>query len=308
MERLEYLIVIAEEKNLTRAAEKLYISQPALTKYIQKLEQEYGVKLLERSHHSVDLTEAGQIFLREKLKMVTIERNLRQELNAIQSKRQTITVGSGHSRGNSALPGAVEAFCSRHPEVDISVITRGELELLKRLSRGEYDLVFGVLGPSDGQFEMTYISTERVGIVMPRSFGVVPDSVDPRQTLREPYLLSPDQLNGLNLIQSDSSIGSYLSYNALLSQYNIRHAQVITTNNPNLISGLVKRGVGYGIGTFRADGGNYLDEKGELAVYRCTLPGLAMQRTVSAAFLKDSPKTALLQELVALLQEEAGKA
>ena len=106
MERLEYLIVIAEEKNLTRAAEKLYISQPALTKYIQKLEQEYGVKLLERSHHSVDLTEAGQIFLREKLKMVTIERNLRQELNAIQSKRQTITVGSGHSRGNSALPGA----------------------------------------------------------------------------------------------------------------------------------------------------------------------------------------------------------
>lgn len=302
MERLEYLVVISEEKNLTRAAEKLFISQPALTKYIQKLEREYGVQLLERSHHSVELTEAGQLFLREKLKIAVIERNLRQELNVIRNKRQTISVGSGYSRSGGGMLDAVEIFSSRHPEIDVNIVARGELELVKRMSRGDYDLVMGILGPVDDRFETAHISIEPVGILMPRSFGVVPEEIDPESTLDDPYLLTPDKLNGLDFIQSDDSIGSYLSYNALLSQYHIKHGRVITTNHAGVITELVRRGAGYGIGTFRRDGSKYRDERGELMVYRCTLPGLSMQRTVRAAFPKESPKKELLRELIEIMQ------
>lgn len=307
MERLEYLVVISEEKNLTRAAERLFISQPALTKYIQKLEAEYEVELLARSYHSVELTEAGQLFLREKLKMAALERNLRQELNAIQNKRQSITVASGHNRTRYILPQVTEAFVHAHPEVDVSIMSVGELELLKRLRRGEYDLVFGVLGPCDDQVETTYISTELMGLAVPQSFGVVPEEIDPWKTLDEPYLLSPGQLEGLDFIQSDSSIGSYLSYNALLSQYHIKHRRVITSNNPQVISELIKRGMGYGMSGFQSGGANYVDERDELTVYRCTLPGLAMQRTVMGAIRKNDPRKDLLQEYIVQIQEAVAK-
>ena len=86
MEQLHYLIAISEEKNITRAAEKLFVSQPALTRYIQKLEGEYGTQLLERSRNCCELTEAGILYLQEKTKIAAIEQNLRQGRKSINKK------------------------------------------------------------------------------------------------------------------------------------------------------------------------------------------------------------------------------
>ena len=62
-EKLNYIIAIAEERNLTQAAKRLYISQPTLTLYLNRLENELGVKLFDRTKSPVTLTDAGAYYL-----------------------------------------------------------------------------------------------------------------------------------------------------------------------------------------------------------------------------------------------------
>lgn len=60
LDKFEYVLAVAEEKNLTKAAKRLYISQPGLTSYINKLEQYLGIKLFDRSTSPIRVTEAGR--------------------------------------------------------------------------------------------------------------------------------------------------------------------------------------------------------------------------------------------------------
>ena len=308
MEQIEYLLVISEEKSLSRAAEKLYISQPALTKFIQKIEREYHVKILKRNHNSVELTPEGQLFLREKLKMASIEKNLRYELDILQSKRSSIVIGSGWSRTHNFLPEVTEIFIRNHTDIDVKVISHGELDLLKRLRRGECDLAYGILGDiSDPNIESIYIAPESIGLAIPISMGIIPEDIDPRSTIRHPYILEPHMLNGTILIQSDSSNGAYLSYSALMTQYHINHKQVITSNNPEFMNYMIRKGVGYGISYFAPDGSNYFDKNGNLFVYRCILPGMSIQRMATAVYLKDNPKAIYLKEYAELIRQYGAK-
>ena len=64
-DKFAYLQAVVEEKNITRAAEKLFISQPALTSYINKIENYYGVKLFNRSQNPITLTYAGEQFMKK---------------------------------------------------------------------------------------------------------------------------------------------------------------------------------------------------------------------------------------------------
>lgn len=104
MNRLEYILAVIEEKSITKAAKRLYITQPTLTKYINQLEDEYGVKFFDRSTTPIRLTEAGQLYVEKKKMMIEEERSLRSQLKSIEDKKITLTIGSGHTRGRKIPP------------------------------------------------------------------------------------------------------------------------------------------------------------------------------------------------------------
>ena len=168
----EYVSAIAREGTLSGAAVQLGVSQPALTRYIQKLEKEYGMQLLERSRNSCELTEAGRLYLQEKTKIAAIEQNLRQGLKSINEKRVSVTIGTGPARGSNTLPAATKRFLKKHPNVDIKIYVTGELDLIPALAHGELDMAYGALGQIGDEMETTYVSTELMGILVPRSLGI----------------------------------------------------------------------------------------------------------------------------------------
>jgi len=63
LRRLQYFLTVAQEQNFTRAAERLHVAQPALSRQVRQLEQELGVELLHRTTHEFELTEAGRYLL-----------------------------------------------------------------------------------------------------------------------------------------------------------------------------------------------------------------------------------------------------
>ncbi|MBO3276520.1 LysR substrate-binding domain-containing protein [Pseudomonas schmalbachii] len=143
LKQLRYFIAVAEELHFGRAAARLFISQPALSFDIKKLEDQLGIQLLVRNNKSVKLTNAGQVLLEE-------ARNLL--LQAEQVKRLTqlsakgtvgqLRVGFVNSMLYRGLPKAVTRFEEEHPNMEVVLMEMNTSEQALALQRGRIDIGF----------------------------------------------------------------------------------------------------------------------------------------------------------------------
>jgi DNA-binding transcriptional LysR family regulator len=118
--QLQYFVTVAEEGQITRAAEKLHIAQPALSQAIAQLEAELGVELLTREHRGVRLTAAGEVFL------VKARAALAADLDAVETAQmlardQSHVIEFGFVGAPPGLhsPGPLKALAEAHPEIEI---------------------------------------------------------------------------------------------------------------------------------------------------------------------------------------------
>lgn len=131
-------VAVAEEENITKASEKLNISQPAITKQIKNLENQLSIKLFERKSKGVALTKEGKE-LYEKLK------NPIEELNRIDSqvgKERFINIGTHNHMGGLIFGQAINQYTLKYPDVNLNLICEEVEELLKKLKNKEIDIVF----------------------------------------------------------------------------------------------------------------------------------------------------------------------
>lgn len=124
-EKLDYVLAIAEEQNLTRAAKKLYISQPTLTMYLNRLEENLGVKLFDRRKTPITITPAGRRYIEKMTEISEEEQILRGELKSVQNPAQTFRIGSARVRGHYWLPPLLRILSKQHPDMNF-VISLGQ--------------------------------------------------------------------------------------------------------------------------------------------------------------------------------------
>jgi DNA-binding transcriptional LysR family regulator len=117
---LQYFVTVAEEGQITRAARKLHLAQPALSQAIAQLETDLGIELLERHARGVRLTPAGEIFLVKARKAVTAWAEALETAQSIARMRKgTIEFGFVGSPPAMDSPGPLEAFTAMHPEIEM---------------------------------------------------------------------------------------------------------------------------------------------------------------------------------------------
>ena len=141
--QLRYFLVLAEELHFGRAAEKLHISQPPLSASLRQLEDELGVKLLQRSSKSVKLTTAGEVFQRQ-------ARRLLEELEESRIMMQRIAEGaSGILRIGftpamlfRGLPLALQKLKSAHPGIEVKLLERSSSDQVEGIESGQLDIGF----------------------------------------------------------------------------------------------------------------------------------------------------------------------
>ena len=136
-------IAAAEDGNISKAAARLRLTQPALSRQIKALEDGLGVGLLERKAHSFSLTPAGELLLQEGRALIERAEALEQRVKA-SAKAQTIRVGYSPSLTAGILAPAMEAFSQLHPRARLELSDLSSLEMMEGLHKGALDVIVTV--------------------------------------------------------------------------------------------------------------------------------------------------------------------
>ncbi len=141
LRHLRYFVAVAETENVTRAASHLHVSQPALSRQIHDLEAEMGVSLLHRGAKSVQLTEAGRVFLTESRAVLQRAEEAVNAARAVASGQSgEIHVGYSPSLTVQILPQALRAFQAEFPRVRVALYDLAAGEMLAQLRAGKLDV------------------------------------------------------------------------------------------------------------------------------------------------------------------------
>ena len=170
LKEAEYVMAIERHRTIYRAARELGITQPSLSRFLQGLERELGVKLFQRSGKRLVLTYAGEQYTQLARQMLQLNQRLEDTVTDIAQKGGgRISVGVTPARGRYVLPNVLPALREKYPGCHIQVLEAGTRQLEQALRDGEVDLlVYTVSGPYSQEFRYEYISTEEVVLCVGR--------------------------------------------------------------------------------------------------------------------------------------------
>lgn len=128
------LVVLAQEANMRKAADRLYVSQPALSQRLQSVEKFWGTKIFLRSQRGLTLTPAGEKIIQYAEEVVEKEEKVREAISSLEAKVYgTLKVAVASIIGQYWLPSVLKSFVEKYPSVQISMITGWSSEILRHL-------------------------------------------------------------------------------------------------------------------------------------------------------------------------------
>lgn len=164
------LLAVAQHGAITTAARALGVTQPALSRRIQQLEEMIGAPLLLRSRHGVALTEAGRLTVREGQELVERLERLRQQVQAHQRlELGVVRVGGGATAVAFILPAMIASFKQRHPNVRFQVREQGSREVESDVREERLELGIATLPVRSEEFEMLAVRDDRIVLVAGKS-------------------------------------------------------------------------------------------------------------------------------------------
>lgn len=134
----EIIKILAEEKNMRKAAERLFLTQPALSQRLQTIEKEWGEQLFIRSQKGLTPTPAGELVIQYAHETIARKEEIFEKLHALNSKvHGTLKIACASIVGQNWLPKVLKDFVTQYPDAKISLITGWSSEIVKALYEGE---------------------------------------------------------------------------------------------------------------------------------------------------------------------------
>lgn len=192
----EYFMVVVKERSISRAAERLYLSQQNLSNHIKRLEQEYGMLFTRKPKFA--LTPTGEALFHTLQQISVLEQGFAAQVNEIQNKQYgLLRLGIHAARARAILPKVLTIYRKNFPYVHIDLYLQDTIDDERMLRSGDLDLFLGVDTNRLPEFRYIHLMDEPIYFVSTESvlkrYQVVPqDDIIPLEALnRFPYLLPP---------------------------------------------------------------------------------------------------------------------
>ncbi|MFG6083711.1 LysR family transcriptional regulator [Paracoccus litorisediminis] len=168
LRQIRYFVAVASERNFTRAAERLNIAQPPLSRQIQLLEDELGVTLILRNSRPLRLTDAGRLFYEQALQILgRVEQMSDATRRMGRNQNRVISIGFVPSTLYGGLPSLVRKLRQHESGLDIKLIEMLSMQQIHALKEGRIDIGFGRLHHSDPNVTGIVLREERLVVAIP---------------------------------------------------------------------------------------------------------------------------------------------
>lgn len=170
--QLQYAVLLSQVGNFSQVAEKLNITQPALSKQILSLEKELGLQLFDRNSNPVSLTPAGEHFIREAQELLYKEDQLIRSMVQFKAgDKGQLEIGITPFRSSYLIPKIAKEIRAKYPGVRIKLHEAGSDVLRKEAADGKFDFAVINLPVDESVFDITLIEPDRLVLVVPNELA-----------------------------------------------------------------------------------------------------------------------------------------
>jgi DNA-binding transcriptional LysR family regulator len=194
LRQLRYFVTVAAERNFNKAAERLHIAQPPLSRAIQQLEAELGAALIDRTARPLKLTTVGNLFYEQAIQVLGRMEDMRSMMrSAVASEKRRFTIGFVASTMYARLPELIRAFRLAAPDVELVLQESVTLDQITALKEGRIDVGFGRIRFEDPAVRRTILRYEPLVAALPRDSVLAQGSgpISLAEIGREPLILYP---------------------------------------------------------------------------------------------------------------------
>lgn len=252
-QQLKYVLMLAEIKNFTIAAKKLYITQPALSLYIMNLEQQLGAKLFDRSSSPIKLTSIGQEYVKTARKVLDLESELRNKISdTLESKQGYLSIGVTPAQGSELIEDTIINYTERYPGIKVNMFEQDMLKLQDDVLNGIIDFFIGNNSIQNDQLIVDIIGTEHLFLAVPKNnpqnkdlsrFHVpLHEIISNSYTKRDPVDFSVFSNEPFIILQPSQHIHTILLDLCKMSGFEPKI--VVQTNKPDTAYSFVRKGLG----------------------------------------------------------------
>ena len=293
--RIKVFLAVVECGNFTAAANKLGITQPAVSQHIRSLEGEFKIKIFERVSNKLHITHEGETVLKYAKRILALVSNLRRELNNEKLQLRSLTIGITHTAESNAIAEALAKYANSRGSISLKIITDVAANLYDKLKNYEIDLA--VVEGSTNDPDLVYLMLDSDCLVL---------AVAPEHPLTRKNVVTINDLKKERLILRlpDSGtrnlfVSSLESQNMSISDFNV----MMEINNIATIKDLIRRNLGVSV----LARSTCLDELKKKKIAALPIEHFSMAREINIVYLRDFEHKSILKDIVRSYSEVKGK-
>ena len=293
--RLLSVLTVYETGSFTRAAERLSLSQPAVSQHVRQLENELHVHIFERVRGTLRVTREGEIIVKYARRMQALTNNMQEALASERTQVANLTVGITHTAESNFIAETLARYVSLRDGMSIKMITATVSELFEALKNYELDMAIVEGSVSDPRFHSVMLDTDCLVL------AVAPEHPLARRTMVTIEELKREKLI-LRLPDSCTRslfISALETHNLHLNDFNV----VLEIDNIATIKDLIRRGFGVSVLARSA----CMDELGKKKIVALPIENLTMMREINLVYSRDFDHPELVRDIVRCYNEQSGQ-
>lgn len=218
-----YCLEVEESKNITLAAKHLFISQPALSKQLNKLEKELGFQIFDRTRSPITVTPQGELFLEFARRYVNMERELLESLRQFSPvQTEPVRIATTH-RGGTYAGSQAASFMLEHPEIPLEYTNRSSSQCEEDLENETADLAIYTEPVRSEKLEYMPVQEDPLIFVIPRNSPILEGLDTSGNSLENPLYIDAQRFRNptLRYVLATPGQGLYYAENAFFKKYRV---------------------------------------------------------------------------------------